>query len=68
MDALKMRWDYADANAKSFNKKDLDNMFDSIFRDFGMVNGKIYKHSKKCIYMKDDKGITRWCCSDDCRI
>lgn len=49
-------------------KEVFDEAVDDIFRDFGMVNGRIYKHSKKCVYMKDDKGITRWCCADDCRM
>jgi hypothetical protein len=47
---------------------DLENLHDSVIRDFGMIQGRIYKHSKRCIYLTDDKGIIRWCCADDCKM
>lgn len=37
---------------------------DSIFRNFGPYGC----HSKRCVYLSDERDITRWCCADDCEI
>jgi hypothetical protein len=56
------------STCKSLTRHMFNEWADSIFRDFGMHNGKIRRHSKKCVYLEDNKGITRWCCSDDCEM
>lgn len=45
-------------------KEMFDDAVDTIYRDHGIFG----RHSKRCVYMQDARGIIYWCCADDCSI
>lgn len=51
-------------SAKVLTLSDFQEAVDTIFRDHGIFG----RHSKRCVYLKDDRGATRWCCADDCKM
>lgn len=51
-------------DANPLTKEMFDDAVDTVYRDFGIFG----RHSKRCVYMQDERGITRWCCADDCPI
>lgn len=55
---------YDNSNSEPLTTDKLKDSFDTIFRDFGQWG----KHSKKCVYLNDNKGVTRWCCEKDCQM